>query len=168
MIARGKHRAQRDASPLDHNNDDYEALKERNNYQRYLALSVLAAIDVRNQGRRASLRSALAPSFHISRRWRCSRFRAFGATAYFAPLALQHISAPLALKSTSGVGGKQSGKEKRAAVFAVRRANYTHRRKGVFNVGNYRGSASRVAMFGIGQTSLPQDPKCGALNDSMC
>ena len=25
-------------------------------------------------------------------------------------------------------------KEKRAAVFAVRRANYTHRRKGVFNV----------------------------------
>jgi hypothetical protein len=25
-------------------------------------------------------------------------------------------------------------KEKSAAVFAVRRANYTHRRKGVFNV----------------------------------
>lgn len=28
----------------------------------------------------------------------------------------------------------QSVKEKSAAVFAVRRANYTHRRKGVFNV----------------------------------
>ena len=33
-------------------------------------------------------------------------------------------------------------KEKSAAVFAVRRANYTHRRKGVFNVRKYRGSAS--------------------------
>lgn len=32
--------------------------------------------------------------------------------------------------------------QKSAAVFAVRRANYTHRRKGVFNVQKYRGSAS--------------------------
>jgi hypothetical protein len=37
---------------------------------------------------------------------------------------------------------KQSGKEKSAAVFAVRRANYTHRRKGVFNVGKYSGFGS--------------------------
>ncbi|HKU75176.1 MAG TPA: hypothetical protein VJR02_14780, partial [Pyrinomonadaceae bacterium] len=28
---------------------------------------------------------------------------------------------------------QSAGKEKSAAVFAVRRANYTHRRKGVFN-----------------------------------
>jgi hypothetical protein len=32
MIARGKRRALRDASPLDHNPNDYQALKERNNY----------------------------------------------------------------------------------------------------------------------------------------
>ena len=38
-------------------------------------------------------------------------------------------------ESTSASGRKQSRvKEKSAAVFAVRRANYTHRRKGVFNV----------------------------------
>ena len=46
MIARGKRRAKRDASPLDHNHDDYEALKERNNYRPYFALSVLASIDI--------------------------------------------------------------------------------------------------------------------------
>jgi hypothetical protein len=34
-------------------------------------------------------------------------------------------------------------KEKSAAVFAVRRANYTHRRKGVFNVRKYRGFVIR-------------------------
>jgi len=33
-------------------------------------------------------------------------------------------------------------KQKSAAVFAVRRANYTHRRKGVFNAEKYRGSGS--------------------------
>jgi hypothetical protein len=32
LIAWGKRRAQRDASPLDHNPNDYQALKERNNY----------------------------------------------------------------------------------------------------------------------------------------
>jgi hypothetical protein len=40
------------------------------------------------------------------------------------------------------LAGSNQEKEKSAAVFAVRRANYTHRRKGVFNVQNYRGSAS--------------------------
>jgi deoxyribodipyrimidine photo-lyase len=44
MIARGKRRAQRGASPLDHNHNDDEALKERNNYRRYFALSVLSSI----------------------------------------------------------------------------------------------------------------------------
>jgi hypothetical protein len=46
MIARGKRRAQRGASPLDHNHDDDEALKERNNFEQYFALSVLSAIDI--------------------------------------------------------------------------------------------------------------------------
>jgi hypothetical protein len=32
------------------------------------------------------------------------------------------------------LAGSNQEKEKSAAVFAVRRANYTHRRKGVFNV----------------------------------
>ena len=32
------------------------------------------------------------------------------------------------------------GAQKSAAVFAVRRANYTHRRKGVFNGQKYSGS----------------------------
>lgn len=39
--------------------------------------------------------------------------------------------------------------EKSAAVFAVRRANYTHRRKGVFNVANYSGSEAALAMCGV-------------------
>jgi hypothetical protein len=46
MISRGKRRAQRGASPLDHNHDDDEALKERNNFEQYFALSVLSAIDI--------------------------------------------------------------------------------------------------------------------------
>jgi len=33
----------------------------------------------------------------------------------------------------SAVGGASGRQQKSAAVFAVRRANYTHRRKGVFN-----------------------------------
>jgi len=36
-----------------------------------------------SQGRRASLRSALAPGYHISRLWRC--------VEWFAPLALRRL-----------------------------------------------------------------------------
>src|SRR5689334_3414709 len=44
-------------------------------------------------------------------------------------------------------------KEKSAAVFAVRRANYTHRRKGVFNAAKYRVFAGRwQRMCGIALT----------------
>ena len=40
---------------------------------------------IANQGRRASLRSALAPGYHIPRRWRC----ACPWLSYSAPLALR-------------------------------------------------------------------------------
>ena len=47
------------------------ALKVRNIFVSYAALSELHSRDAFNQGRRASLRSVLAPGYHISRLWRC-------------------------------------------------------------------------------------------------
>ena len=58
------------------------ALKERNIAVIFRTFSALFIIPA-NQGRRASLRSALAPGYHIPRRWRCAcpgiTFRAVGA-----------------------------------------------------------------------------------------
>ena len=71
MIARGKCRAERGTSPLGYKHNEREALKERNNQRSYFALSVLSSTYSSYQGRRASLRSALAPGYHISRNWRC-------------------------------------------------------------------------------------------------
>jgi hypothetical protein len=66
--------------------------------------------------------------------------------------------------------------EKSAAVFAVRRANYTHRRKGVFNVqsiedlkvrGNVRyrtlvlNNVKQIVTFTSG-VALPEDPSSSA------
>jgi hypothetical protein len=48
------------------------ALKVRNITGCYLALSELHGHIFTYQGRRASLRSALAPGYHIPRRWRCA------------------------------------------------------------------------------------------------
>jgi len=47
-----------------------EALKVRNIIVFYSALSELHPHYALHQGRRASLRSALAPGYHISRLWR--------------------------------------------------------------------------------------------------
>ena len=72
MIARGKRRARRGASPLD-NKNKFGASTESAKYQSlYSALSELAVIGPLAQGRRASLCSALAPGYHISRLWRCA------------------------------------------------------------------------------------------------
>ena len=52
------------------------------------------------------------------------------------------------------------GKEKSAAVFAVRRANYTHRRKGVFNAESIEDSTHtgnvrfRTKTTAIGNSTL--------------
>src|ERR1041384_4524235 len=70
MIARGKRRAQRDASPLDHNQVDYEALKERNTTDDISHFQCSLQFISHNQGRRVSLCSPLAPGYHISRLWR--------------------------------------------------------------------------------------------------
>src|ERR1041384_4513154 len=70
MIARGKRRAQRDASPLDHNQVDYEALKERNTTDDISHFQCSLQFISHNQGRRVSLCSPLAPCYHISRLWR--------------------------------------------------------------------------------------------------
>jgi hypothetical protein len=43
------------------------------------------------QGRRAPLRFALAPGFHIPRLWRCDVFRAFDAATCSAPLTLRRV-----------------------------------------------------------------------------
>jgi hypothetical protein len=61
---------------------------ERPKYRGYYALSALDQIVFSHQGRRAALRFALAPGFHISRLWRF-HIRAFGALI-FAPLALSY------------------------------------------------------------------------------
>src|ERR1041384_2148769 len=70
MIARGKRRAQRDASPLDHNQVDYEALKERNTIDDISHFQCSLQFISHNQGRRVSLCSPLAPGYHILRLWR--------------------------------------------------------------------------------------------------
>jgi hypothetical protein len=70
MIARGKRRAERGASPLEPRINDHEALKERNNRDDNFALSVLSSIDPSKPG---ATRFAFAPGYHISRRWRCAQ-----------------------------------------------------------------------------------------------
>ena len=59
MKARGKRRAKRGASPLGKKHNEREALKERNNYQRYFALSVLSSI-TRGDALRVAQRLPLA------------------------------------------------------------------------------------------------------------
>jgi hypothetical protein len=49
----------------------------------YSALSGLVGFFLTYQGRRAPLRCALAPGFHISRLWRRTNFRASGAEIEF-------------------------------------------------------------------------------------
>jgi hypothetical protein len=80
-------------SPLVANMHD-QIRPERPKYRGYYALSALDQIVFSHQGRRAALRFALAPGFHISRLWRFP-IRAFGALIFRAFGAL--IFAPLAL-----------------------------------------------------------------------
>ena len=85
MIARGKRQAQRGASPLVSRNKWKRALKVRNITAKYSALSELSRSLHFFPGRRASLRSALAPGYHIPRLWRCAwrideRFQAASAS----------------------------------------------------------------------------------------
>ncbi len=54
MIARGKRRAERGASPLDPRVNDLEALKERNNRDDILHFQCSLKLIPGNQGRRAS------------------------------------------------------------------------------------------------------------------
>jgi len=67
--ARGKCEAKRSASPLDNRIKCPVALKGRNTHD-ISALQALSPQAYRNQGRRALLRFALAPGFHIPRLWR--------------------------------------------------------------------------------------------------
>jgi len=84
IIARGKRAAKRSASPLDHNHNDCEALKERNKQMTICrTFSALFNLFLPIQGRRASLRSALAPGYHISH-LRCEE-RLPRWLSYFAP-----------------------------------------------------------------------------------
>jgi len=72
MIARGKRRATRGASPLGHKPNERKTLKERNNYRSYVALSVLSSIDIcEPEATRFALLSA-CPGYQISRLWRCA------------------------------------------------------------------------------------------------
>ena len=74
MKARGKRAAERSASPLDQIQLDDVALKGRNAKREYFALSGLGtSLWNRIQGRRAALRYALAPGYHMPRPWRSGR-----------------------------------------------------------------------------------------------
>jgi hypothetical protein len=76
----------RSASPLGTNVNDRESSERAEYCGEYFALSVLSSISFpANQGRRASLRLALAPGYRIPRLWRC----ACPWLSYFAPLALR-------------------------------------------------------------------------------
>ena len=68
----------RSASLLVRSNRLMRALKVRNIIASYYALSELRDCLCLDQGRRASLCSALAPGYHIPRLWRCQITR-FGA-----------------------------------------------------------------------------------------
>ena len=65
-------------------------------------------------------------------------------------------------KSTEVAGDWKAAGRKKRGVFAVRRANYTHRRKGVFNARKYRGSAPRR------QCALPDIGGGTAKNQDFC
>ena len=69
MLARGKCEAKLSTSPLGNRIEADVALKGRNTCD-ISAFQALSPRAYHNQGRRASLRFALAPGYHIPRLWR--------------------------------------------------------------------------------------------------
>src|SRR5678816_3806159 len=80
----------RSASPLVRNNKAYAALKGRNSWCVFRPFRPRSRVVLVYQGRRAPLRFALAPGFHISRRWRYKR-RAVGAFTHIAARSMGRL-----------------------------------------------------------------------------
>ena len=90
MKARGKREAKRSASPLDQLHKMRRSPERAKYRPPYFALSGLDALFILLPG---ATRFALAPGFHISRRWRSglrrASLRACPWLSYSAPLALR-------------------------------------------------------------------------------